>query len=280
MKHLDLFSGIGGFALAARNVWGEEYENVGFVDNDEFCQKVIAKNFPNTKIYGDIKQFNAKGISADLITGGFPCQPFSSAGEQRGKEDDRDLWPEMFRVIRTIHPAWVVGENVAGFIGMELDRSISDLESEGYAVQTFVIPASAVNAPHRRYRVWIIANSKNTGNTRKSDGLQEKNGGSKRDSVSQLENSALLRNAPHSASDNGKGSFKESKHSLQPLGADPFLGAWEARQSVLPEAVLCRADDGIPNRLDRTKALGNAIVPQVAEEIFKVIKQIDEMENP
>ena len=183
MNHVDLFSGIGGFALAAR--WAG-IETVQFVELDPFCQKVLQKNFPGIPIHDDIKTFtytkaiqndkrrcgsvevaSRNGESGDtsigpcnqpfLLTGGFPCQPFSCAGKRRGKEDDRYLWPEMLRVISEAKPTWVIGENVAGFINMGLDDCIPDLEREGYEVQPIVIPACAVQAPHRRDRVWIIA---------------------------------------------------------------------------------------------------------------------------
>lgn len=184
MRHLDLFSGIGGFALAAQTVWGEEYENIGFCDNDKFCQQVLKKHWPNSPIYGDIRQLTAdtacqrsiedgqnSGRSAQrsarsdlaplLITGGFPCQPFSQAGRRKGTADDRHLWPEMFRVIREFAPLWVVAENVRGLVtwndGMVLEQVCTDLESEGYEVQPFIIPAVALGAPHRRDRIWFVA---------------------------------------------------------------------------------------------------------------------------
>lgn len=160
MRHLDLFSGIGGFALAAKTVWGDNYENVAFCDIDPFCQAVLTKNFPNARILGDIKALKGDAFGPiDLITGGFPCQPFSAAGKRRGTGDDRDLWPEMFRIIREAKPRWIIGENVAGFVNMELERTVSDLEAEGYEVQAFIVPACAVGAPHRRDRVWIIAHA-------------------------------------------------------------------------------------------------------------------------
>jgi DNA-cytosine methyltransferase len=157
LTHIDLFSGIGGFALACR--WNG-IKTVQFVEIDKFCQKVLNKNFPGVPIEPDIKQFDGKKYAGSFIlTGGFPCQPFSCAGKRNGKEDDRFLWPEMLRVISEVRPRWIIGENVAGIINMELDNCISDLEREGYEVQTFIIPACAVNAPHRRDRVWIVANS-------------------------------------------------------------------------------------------------------------------------
>jgi len=161
MKHLDLFSGIGGFALAAR--WAG-FETVQFVELDSFAQKVLKKNFPGVPIHDNIKTFQAtefRGLR--LVTGGYPCQPFSQAGKRRGQEDDRHLRPEMFRIIREARPSWVLCENVAGHISMGLDEVLFDLEGEGYDCQSFVIPAVAKDAKHRRDRVWIIANSIGSG---------------------------------------------------------------------------------------------------------------------
>ena len=205
MKHLDLFSGIGGFALAAQQVWGDDYECVGFCDNNKFCQEVLKKRFPGVPIHGDIRTLAAdaagircdigecdreggqvlhderrayqenqqkgdrrsggvgENVSVDLLTGGFPCQPFSHAGKRRGRDDDRFLWPEMLRVIKEFKPRWVIAENVRGILstegGVVFEQVCLGMEKEGYAVQAFVIPAVAVNAPHRRDRVWIVAHS-------------------------------------------------------------------------------------------------------------------------
>jgi len=155
---LDLFSGIGGFSLAATVVWDNKLEIVSFVENDVFCQKVLNKHWPNVPIHDDIKTFKGDCYfeTIDLLTGGFPCQPFSIAGKRGGREDDRYLWPEMLRVISEVRPTWVLAENVAGIVNLALDQVCSDLEGEGYEVQSFIIPACAVNAPHRRDRVWIV----------------------------------------------------------------------------------------------------------------------------
>ena len=157
MKHLDLFSGIGGFALAAKWLG---IETIQFVEIEPYAQKVLKKNFPGVPIHDDIKTFHAnefRGI--EFLTGGYPCQPFSIAGKQRGTEDDRHLWPEMLRVIREARPHWIIAENVTGHIRLGLDEVLSDLESEAYSTRCFIIPACAINAPHRRDRVWIIAHA-------------------------------------------------------------------------------------------------------------------------
>lgn len=161
MKFISLFSGIGGFDLGLE--WAG-MECIGQVENDPYCQAVLAYHWPHVKRIGDIRDVKVGDFdTAGLVCGGFPCQPFSCAGKRKGKEDDRYLWPEMLRVIKEYRPAWVLGENVAGIISMELDKVLFDLEGEGYQTRAFIIPACAVDAPHRRDRVWIIAHAANTG---------------------------------------------------------------------------------------------------------------------
>ncbi len=162
LKVLDLFSGIGGFSLGLERTCG--FETVAFCEIEEYPQKVLAKHWPNVPIFDDVRKLDATGLGRiDCVVGGFPCQPWSLAGKRKGTEDNRDLWPEMLRVITDAQPQWVIGENVRGFINepMGLERSISDLENAGYKVQSFVIPACGVDAPHRRDRVWIIAHRDN-----------------------------------------------------------------------------------------------------------------------
>jgi len=165
LKVLDLFSGIGGFALGLDSTGF--FETVKFVEKDKYCQKVLRKNFPNIPIEEDIKNVEGKEYSADVVVGGFPCQPFSVAGKQKGTNDDRYLWPEMLRLIREIKPEFVIGENVQGIInlqnGMVLRQVQDQLESEGFEVQCFLIPASGIGAWHQRYRVWIVAHSQHNG---------------------------------------------------------------------------------------------------------------------
>ena len=165
LKVLDLFSGIGGFALGLDSTGF--FETVKFVEKDKYCQKVLRKNFPNIPIEEDIKNVEGKEYSADVVVGGFPCQPFSVAGKQKGTNDDRYLWPEMLRLIREIKPEFVIGENVQGLInlqnGMVLRQVQDQLESEGFEVQCFLIPASGIGAWHQRYRVWIVAHSQHNG---------------------------------------------------------------------------------------------------------------------
>ena len=165
MTHGSLFSGIGGFDLAAE--WAG-FTNLFNCEWEEFPRKVLKHHFPNAEQYGDIKQFNATAYSGrlDILSGGFPCQPFSVAGKRKGSEDERHLWPEMLRVIGECQPRWVVGENVRGLVswsnGLVFQEVCADLEALGYSVQSFIIPACAAgNAPHRRDRVWIVAHNHN-----------------------------------------------------------------------------------------------------------------------
>jgi DNA (cytosine-5)-methyltransferase 1 len=165
LKVLDLFSGIGGFALGLDSTG--IFETVKFVEKDKYCQKVLQKNFPNIPIEEDIKNVEGKEGDADVVVGGFPCQPMSVAGKRKGTDDDRYLWPEMFRLIREIKPQFVIGENVQGIIniqnGMVLRQVQDDLESEGFEVQCFLISASGIGAWHQRYRVWIVGHSEHNG---------------------------------------------------------------------------------------------------------------------
>jgi len=167
MKHIGLFEGIGGFSLAAR--W-MGWETIAWCEWNEFGQKVLKHHFPKATGHGNIKDtdFSIYAGQCDIVTGGFPCQPYSAAGKRLGKEDDRHLWPEMLRAITEIQPRWVVGENVSGLLnwngGMVLNEIKADLEAAGFEViPPLVLPACAVNAPHRRDRVWIVAYNNNTG---------------------------------------------------------------------------------------------------------------------
>ena len=234
MKHLDLFSGIGGFALAAR--WAG-IETVGFCEIKEYPRKVLQKNFPGVPIHNDIKQLDGSEYeSVDLITGGYPCQPFSLAGRNRqGTKDDRHLWPEMLRIITQARPTWVVCENVVGHITMGLDAVLSDLESEGYAARTFVIPACAVDAQHKRERTWIVAYSGGDGDGRGDRACQREW-------------------KPEETLPDGWRNRRQED------------GKWEAEPGV------GRVADGVPGAVDRIRGLGNAIVPQVAYEILRCLK--------
>ena len=163
LKHLDLFSGIGGFSLGLEATGG--FETMAFCDIEKYPRQVLKKHWPHVKQYEDIKELNYERLKADgllpidIITGGYPCQPFSVAGRKKGEEDPRHLWPEYFRLIKELRPTWVIGENVSGHIKLGLDTVLENLESEGYSARTFSISASSVGAKHQRERVWIVAYS-------------------------------------------------------------------------------------------------------------------------
>ena len=177
LKHLDLFSGIGGFSLGLESAG--LVETVAFCDFDKYCQKVLKKNFPGVPIYGDVKELNYDKLKADgidqidIITGGYPCQPFSVAGRKKGEDDPRHVWPEMFRLIKELRPTWVIGENVGGHIKLGLDTVLENLESEGYSARTFSISATSIGANHKRERVWIIANLADTERLGRTEGTQK-----------------------------------------------------------------------------------------------------------
>jgi DNA (cytosine-5)-methyltransferase 1 len=158
IKILDICSGIGGFSLGLEATGG--FDTVAFCEFDDFCCKVLNKHWPNVPIYKDLKEIGndpARIIQEfDLICGGIPCQPFSLAGKQKGKEDDRHLWPYMYAIVKSKKPTWVIVENVGGFVNVALDDVCLDLETQGYATQSFIIPACSVEAPHKRDRIWIL----------------------------------------------------------------------------------------------------------------------------
>ena len=186
LRHLDLFSGIGGFSLGLEATGG--FETVAFCDIEEFPRKVLQKHWPGVKQYEDIKELNYEKLKADgllpidIITGGYPCQPFSIAGRKKGEKDPRHLWPEYFRLIKELRPTWVIGENVSGHIKLGLDTVLENLESEGYSVRTFSISAASIGANHQRERIWIVANTNSSGNKgKKSRSIGKENEKKKRD---------------------------------------------------------------------------------------------------
>jgi DNA (cytosine-5)-methyltransferase 1 len=410
LTHIDLFSGIGGFALAAR--WAG-IKTVQFVEIDKFCQKVLQKNFPGVNIWDDIKTFQwpiansehigctssqkerenigtqqksktgkklrhkqleridslrtdgggnddiktftyaksidnkkqerpiesdrqiitgretdirieSRGCSSItqrpfLLTGGFPCQPFSCAGKRRGKEDDRYLWEEMLRVIKEFKPTWIIGENVAGINSMEFQDSVSELEGEtdiqengngdytnvldgicdslealNYEVQPIIIPACSVNAPHRRDRVWIVAHSTSDGLSRWVSNCE--GGDSKQPSSEGIRERLFNKIKPEDCiigdtegqrwcEGNGQEAGDERRQVDESGQERSCLRSnirtvgkchdWSTNWLEVATS-LCRVDDGVSNRVDRLKSLGNAVVPQIP---YLIMKSILEVEN-
>lgn len=283
MRHGSLFTGIGGFDLAAE--W-MAWINIFQVEKDKYCQKVLTKHFPTTKLYEEIKEFDAKQYrgAIDIITGGFPCQPFSTAGKRKGKTDERYLWPEMLGVIRTIRPRWVVAENVSGIVswnnGLVFEQVQTDMEVEGYEVQPFVIPACAVNAPHRRDRVWFIAHSYSGYGGSIDRIIQSQTNQIKR--PSRFKDRERLRSEPSNVSKDefvtNARSQRQQKCNTTTITDEqgypprPFIKSWSDWPTESP---ICGGNDGLPYRLDRIKALGNAILPQIAYKIFRAIETVD-----
>ena len=226
----SLFAGIGGFDLG--------FERAGMrclwqVEIDPFCQKVLAKHWPAVQRFEDVKNVGAGNLQpVDVICGGFPCQPHSLAGQRKGAADDRDLWPEYRRIIAELNPAYVVGENVPGIRTTILDSVLSDLENLNYSWQSFVIPACAVDAPHRRDRVFIVAHADGNNGQRRSGTLQM---------------------------------GREWSENETSANGDRIGTQWSVEPGI------CRVVNGVPNRVDRLRSLGNAVVPQVAEFIGRLV---------
>jgi DNA (cytosine-5)-methyltransferase 1 len=224
---LDLFSGIGGFSLGLERAG---MRTVAFCEIDPYCRAVLRKHWPGVPIHEDVRDLHAWDTGpVDLICGGYPCQPFSSAGKRRGTQDDRHLWPEYRRLVEELRPAWVLGENVVGHVTLGLDTVLSDLEALGYETRSFVVPACAVSAPHKRERVWILANS--------DSGRWD---------------AQPLRCA----------SAQEGHGAIDADGASTALGGGK---EWAPEPRVGRVAHGVYGRVDRLTALGNAVVPQITE---------------
>jgi DNA (cytosine-5)-methyltransferase 1 len=294
LRHGSLFSGIGGFDLAAE--W-MGWENVFHCEIGEFNQKILKYYWPQAISYADIKQtdFTIHRGSIDILTGGFPCQPYSLAGKRKGKEDERHLWPEMLRAIREIKPKWIVGENVPGIInwsgGLVFEEVQTDLEAEGYEVQPIVLPAASVNAPHRRDRVWFIAYSNSDGHESgrlKQSGFKETESKGERNQWERIWNDfrGIIKegNVANSSIKRLEGATTtgETWNSFRPA-REIKIQSWNIWPTVSP---ICNGDDGLSKRLDSItfpkwrnesiKSGGNAIVPQIALEIFKAINEVEQ----
>lgn len=274
MRHGSLFSGIGGFDLAAK--W-MGWENVFHCEYAEYPNSILKMRFPNAINYGKIEDtdFTIHSGAIDVLSGGFPCQPYSTAGKRLGKEDGRHLWPENFRAVHEIKPSWVVGENVRGLVnwsgGLVFDEVQSDLEAEGYEVVPFLLPACAVNAPHRRDRIFFIAHSSSHGQQRHKElpGVDGK--GFRKGMAEGYGTEPLSRRwaSPDSyiGGLEGRKSKKEGEYAA-------YRNAWDKFPTQSP---VCGGNDGVPDRVDRIKALGNAVVPQVAYQIFKAIEEFEKV---
>lgn len=305
MTHLGLFEGIGGFSLAAR--WAG-WETIAWCEWNEFGQRVLRHHFPNAIGHGDITKtdFTIYANKIDVLTGGFPCQPYSTAGKRLGKDDERHLWPEMLRAIREIAPRWVVGENVRGLVswngGLVFDEVQADLEASGYEVLPFILPACAKDAPHRRDRVWFVAHAINNGleytfqNRSENEIFRTQNAKRQNNNTEQpksTETNGLRRSFANAGFERLEGSasgripqVKRAKRQSRECGEFTGLcrGYW---QNFPTQSPIRGGNDGFSAGLDgitfskwrneSIKAYGNAIVPQVAYEIFKAINAYEEM---
>lgn len=277
MNHLSLFSGIGGIDLAAE-IAG--IKTVGQIEHDKFCIKVLEKNFGDLPRWSDIKNVEPDEIikkcgTIDIISGGDPCQPHSGAGKRLGKEDKRYLWPEMLRIIKGVKPNWIINENVAGSVsnGILLEK-LNSLENENYKCQSFSIPAFAVGAWHFRQRIFIVANSNSIRPQRwaKSRNIKEKQEKQferfykihtfDTDCKPELQNNKQISTI--------RKKWEAWKNITGKFGRKISRNYWEISKPPVPGV-----DDGISDRMDRSKSLGNAVVPQQILPIFECIVKIE-----
>jgi len=305
LKVLDLFSGIGGFSLGLERTSG--FETVGFCEIEPFCQQVLRKHWPDVPIYEDVRNLTHDG-PVDVISGGYPCQPFSTAGQRKGADDDRHLWPSMFACIKEHRPAWVIGENVAGHISMGLDAVLSDLESEDYACRTFLIPACALGASHRRDRLWIVAHaqSQRHGAGREQLDIYKEDGGqvgecrffstgpseqpeNMAEDVSNAHSEHAQRLQPNVTNTQERKGQNERQVRSQDAGAgrirkpEPGMGRTPHGVSAWLDGTweygIARTTTITKNRAKRLKALGNAVVPQIPEMIGNAILEAERQYN-
>jgi len=263
LKHLDLCSGIGGFALGLQST--NYFKTIGFVEIDKFCQKVLTKQFPGIPIYEDLKNFKPQehNLQPDILTAGFPCQPFSVAGKQKGKDDNRNLWKETFRIIKESRPTWFIGENVSGIVKLYLDTILEDLESEGYTTRCFNISASSIGAKHQRQRIWIVSYS----NSRMRGG---------RGTIGESGTDQEREFSPTQE----KSECQTQNLWSKTIGHNALSGKTENWWQTFSK--FHRIPDGVSYGLDkdranRIKGLGNAIVPQIPYYIGQVIGRLYEI---
>lgn len=274
-------SGIGGFELGLVRAG---FEIAWMVEIDNFCQKVLKKHaptyWPNAEILGDIRDVGKHNLKPiNLLCGGIPCQPYSLAGKRAGAADDRDLWPEYRRLTIELKPAWVIIENVPGIIGIMLDTVLSDLANIGYETAAISLPAAAFDAPHIRERIFILghANGAEWGQGIKGNFPNRANAG-RQEKTSRLETSGQNGGTGILAYANGNdqygraGNVQVGRVRRQEAVKEDSLSRgieWE------PEPAICRVVNGIPNRMDRLRGLGNALVPQAAEFLGRMIVQVE-----
>ena len=280
MRHVDLCSGIGGFALGFQ--WAGLSRPVLFCDIEPWSRKVLAKHWPDVPIAEDVRELanDPTGLvpDCDILSCGYPCQPFSVAGLQRGAEDDRHIWPEIYKIIQAKRPNWIVCENVFGHISLGLDQVLSDLEAEDYTCQPFVVPACAVNAPHRRDRVWIIAHTNSQGEPDGAKHEQRMVGHTNSHGASEPghdENVADTYNEGSQGRVSGR-QIEKQQSELGHLGCGGTAHRQPAEDWWAVEPNVGRVANGIPRRVDRLKGLGNAIVPQIAMQIGLTIKAVED----
>ena len=283
IKTLSLFAGIGGIDLGLEATG--HFETVQFVEYDPYCQHILKRHWPDVPVWGDVKTFDPDSCGEiDCIVGGYPCQPFSVAGKQKGTQDDRHLWPRMFEIIKHKRPSLVLCENVSGHIVLGLDEVLLDLEGEGYSTRAFVIPASAVDANHKRERVWIVAYS----NSRRYR-IKEKKVFSGRntfvDGSTDVANTKRMgweqraekskepeREKPSDQSNNssqGCRLVQENRSIERRLG-----GVVDGVPSWLHEPNIPRVTTNQTGRVQRLKMLGNAVVPQVVYQLGLAMKEL------
>ena len=293
MKILDTFAGIGGFSYAAEKLIGG-FETTQFIEIDPFCQKVLKKHWPHVPIHDDIRTFTAEPFQYQVITGGFPCQDISVAGLQKGitEETRSGLFFELMRVIRMVRPQYVVLENVAAILNRGLDIVLRELSEAGYDAEWSVIPASSVGACHKRSRWWLVAYPNDNGlpsaekcelNGEASDRTQEgQNQSCQFERSSKPSSSRAIQSSTEFTNSYSKGmerrkftiNTKMQKTGFTWKSNTPHLSPeW---RSYVSKSVLCRGDDGLRNRVDRLRSLGNSVVPQCAAIPLQRVKDLYE----
>jgi DNA (cytosine-5)-methyltransferase 1 len=298
MTHGSLFSGIGGFDLAAE--W-MGWENIFHCEWNEFGQKVLNYYWPNAISYGDIDEtdFTIWEGLINVLSGGFPCQPYSHAGRRKGKEDNRHKWPQMLRAVREIQPTWIVGENVYGLInwsnGLVFEEVQVDLENEGYEVTPYLLPACGVNAEHKRERIWFVAHAISDGYNEKTTANRNSEKTGKMQTI-QKERQRIRNDINGNdakgfiANTNGNGQ-SEQRQFFKQFGSEKvknWEASWATNDGGWPtQSPVFVRTNGFPAKLDAitisdwieksNQASGNAIVPQVAYEIFKAIEQYEKL---